>query len=143
MSGSPPAARRILVVDDDPRCRAAMAWLLSEEGYETLEAADGDEASELLLSWRPDLVVTDLDMPRLDGRGLLKRIHGLRRRVPVLVLTARDEADVEAQSDGCFSKPVRIDDLIARIRELIGSGASSAESVTRGSFSVAVSSTRD
>jgi two-component system response regulator MprA len=115
-----PARRRILVVDDDPNCRAAVAWLLSEEGYEAAVAGDGEEATELLFSWQPDLVVTDLEMPRLDGRGLLERIHRLRPGLPVLVLTACSSPDPEPKSDGCFPKPVRIDDLLARIRDLTG-----------------------
>jgi DNA-binding response OmpR family regulator len=123
MSASSPAAvpRRILVVDDDARCRTAVAWLLSEEGYEAAVAADGEEATKLLFSWQPDLVVTDLDMPRLDGRGLMERVHRLRPGVPVLILSARQDHDVEPSSDGCFAKPVQIDVLIARIRALVGS----------------------
>src|SRR5512140_2692522 len=71
------AHRRVLVVDDDPRCRAAVARLLTEEGYDATVAADGEEASGLLASWHPDLVLTDLNMPRLDGRGLLQRVKAL------------------------------------------------------------------
>jgi DNA-binding response OmpR family regulator len=97
-----------------------MAWLLSEEGYEAVVAADGEEATELLSSWQPDLVVTDLEMPRLDGRGLLARVHCLKPGVPVLVLSAREDPEVEPESDGCFSKPVQIDELVARIRDLVG-----------------------
>jgi len=114
------ARRRILVVDDDPRCRSAVARLLAEEGYEAMAAADGEEASGLLASWAPDLVVTDLDMPRLDGRALLRRVRHLRPGTPVLVLSACSDADVGAPTDGFFAKPLQIESLLARIRDLVG-----------------------
>jgi DNA-binding response OmpR family regulator len=114
-----PHRRRILVVDDDPRSRSAVARLLAEEGYEATEAADGEEASGLLSSWRPDLVLTDLDMPRLDGRGLVQRVHRLRPGTPVLVLSARSDLD-PGTTEGFFPKPVRVESLLARIRDLVG-----------------------
>jgi len=114
-----PHRRRILVVDDDPRARSAVARLLAEEGYEATEAADGEEASGLLSSLRPDLVLTDLDMPRLDGRGLVQRVHRLRPGTPVLVLSARSDLDPGA-TEGFFPKPVRVESLLARIRDLVG-----------------------
>ena len=121
-AAAPPVAarRRILVVDDDPRCRNAVARLLAEEGYEAKVAADGEEASGLLASWGPDLVVTDLDMPRLDGRALVQRVRHLRPGTPVLILSACSDADVGAPADGFFSKPIQIESLLARIRELVG-----------------------
>jgi DNA-binding response OmpR family regulator len=114
------ARRRILVVDDDPRCRSAVARLLAEEGYDAQVAADGEEASGLLCSWRPDLVVTDLEMPRLDGRGLVERVRRLRPGVPVLILSACRDADLAASTDGFFPKPLQIESLLARIRDLVG-----------------------
>jgi DNA-binding response OmpR family regulator len=115
-----PVRRRILVVDDDPRSRKAVARLLSEEGYEATVAADGEEASGLLSSWKPDLVVTDLDMPRLDGRALVRRVHHLQPGTPVLVLSARSDAEIGAPTDGFFPKPIQIERLLARIRDLVG-----------------------
>ena len=94
--------------------------LLAEEGYDATEAADGEEASGLLSSWRPDLVVTDLEMPRLDGRGLVQRVRSLRPGTPVLVLSARSDEGVETAAEGFFPKPVRIESLLARIRDLVG-----------------------
>jgi two-component system response regulator MprA len=117
---SAPARRRILVVDDDPRSRSAVARLLAEEGYDAEVAADGEEASGLLGTWDPDLVLTDLDMPRLDGRALVQRVRSLRPGTPVLVLSARSDADVGAPTDGFFPKPIQIERLLARIRDLVG-----------------------
>jgi two-component system response regulator MprA len=124
-SAGPAAHRRVLVVDDDPRSRNAVARLLTEEGYDATVAADGEEASGLLASWHPDLVLTDLNMPRLDGCGLLKRVNALVPGTPVIVLSARSGADGRASVEGMgvagfFAKPVQIDELLARIHDLIG-----------------------
>jgi DNA-binding response OmpR family regulator len=119
------AHRRVLVVDDDARARTAVARILSEEGYEATVAADGEEATGLLSSWRPDLVLTDLHMPRLDGSGLLRRVQSLLPGTPVILVSARGEAEAVRLRDGggasgYFPKPLEVDALLARIRELIG-----------------------
>jgi DNA-binding response OmpR family regulator len=115
--------RRVLVVDDDARARSAVARLIEEEGYEAGMAADGEEASGLLASWRPDLVVTDLNMPRLDGRGLVQRVRTLLPGTPVIVMSARSSADafaLEGLADAdFFAKPVKVDALLARIHALL------------------------
>ena len=108
------------MVDDDLRSRDAVAGILAEEGYDAAVAADGEEASGLLSSWCPDLVVTDLDMPRLDGRGLLQRVRLLRPGTPVILLSAHDEIRAGTEIAGFFSKPVEIESLLARIRDLVG-----------------------
>ena len=115
-----PIRRRILVVDDDPRSRTAVARLLAEEGYEATVAADGEEASRLVSSWHPDLVVTDLEMPRLDGQGLLRRVRQLQPGTPVIVLSAHSEAEAAAEPDGFFPKPIQVERLLAKIRDLVG-----------------------
>jgi DNA-binding response OmpR family regulator len=119
---TPPAHRRVLVVDDDARARTAVARLIEEEGFEAGVAADGEEASLLLASWRPDLVVTDLNMPRLDGRGLVERVRSLLPGTPVIVMSARGAAEAAppglADAD-FFAKPVRVDALLARIHDLL------------------------
>jgi DNA-binding response OmpR family regulator len=117
--------RRVLVVDDDARARAAVALLLTEEGYDATVAADGEEASGLLASWHPDLVLTDLNMPRVDGRQLLQRVRNVLPGTPVIVLSARAVAESRAAVEGMgaagfFSKPVQIEALLARIHDLIG-----------------------
>ena len=118
--------RRVLVVDDDARTREAVARLLGDEGYEAAVASDGEEASSLLSRWRPDLVLTDLNMPRLDGRGLLQRVQSVLPGTPVIILSARGTAEagrlVEGMgAAGFFAKPVHVEELLARIRDLIGS----------------------
>jgi DNA-binding response OmpR family regulator len=117
--------RRVLVVDDDARSRNAVARLLVEEGYDATVAADGEEASGLLVSWHPDLVVTDLNMPRLDGHGLLKRVKAVTPGTPVIVMSAGGAADFGSSVGdlgvaGFFAKPLHVDELLARIHDLIG-----------------------
>jgi DNA-binding response OmpR family regulator len=116
---------RVLVVDDDAGARAAVGRILEEEGYDATQAADGEEASSLLDAFCPDLVLTDLHMPRLDGRGLLQRVRTLLPDTPVIVLSARGGPEALALTNGLgaaaaiFRKPVEVDDLLGRIRELL------------------------
>ncbi len=121
----PASHRRVLVVDDDPHSRNAVARLLVDEGYDATVAGDGEEASGLLASWRPDLVLTDLEMPRLDGRGLLRQVRALLPGIPVIVVTARAGAEGRTSIEGMgaagfFTKPVHVDELLARIHDLLG-----------------------
>lgn len=122
-SRSATAHRRVLVVDDDARSREAVARLLAEEGYDTAVAADGEEAADLLAPWHPDLVLTDLEMPRLDGRGLMARVRTVLPGTPVIVVSARGLAETGTAALGAagfFAKPVKVDELLARIHDLIG-----------------------
>jgi two-component system response regulator MprA len=120
------AHRRVLVVDDDVHSREAVARLLADEGYDTAVAADGEEATTLLGPWRPDLVLTDLNMPRLDGRGLLQRVRSALPGTPVIVVSARGPAEGAGDSleamgaASVLAKPVRVDELLARVKDLIG-----------------------
>jgi len=118
---APAAHRKVLVVDDDVRSRTAVARLLAEEGYDATVAADGEEATDLLATWQPDLVLTDLHMPRLDGAGLLQRVRRLRPGTPVIIVSARGETDATRRGAAAFfPKPLPVDALLARIRELLG-----------------------
>jgi DNA-binding response OmpR family regulator len=117
--------RKVLVVDDDARSRSAVARILAEEGYDAHVAQDGEEATALLATWRPDLVLTDLHMPKVDGRGLLERVRRVLPGTPVIVLSARGTAEAVRLTAGMgasdvFPKPVQVDELLTRIRDLIG-----------------------
>ncbi len=81
---------KILVVDDEPNIREIVGLYLRGEGYEVLSAADGEEGLELYRRGRPDLVVLDLIMPKLDGLEVCRQTQA-ERRVPVIMLTARGE----------------------------------------------------
>ena len=117
MSGAAPAAR-VLVVDDEEDLRALVCRLLRDKGYEVQEAADGEEALTRIESERPQLLVLDLVMPRLDGWGVLARLAARTESPPVVVLTARGDYDsfaraVREGAAGYVFKPFRSHELTA------------------------------
>jgi CheY-like chemotaxis protein len=83
------AQRQVLVVDDDPAIRACMTMLLESAGYDVAEAEDGLEALLLISKSTPDVVVSDLNMPRMSGFDLLPEVH---RRFPQIVTIAMSGA---------------------------------------------------
>ncbi|MEU2495109.1 response regulator transcription factor [Streptomyces sp. NPDC007883] len=117
-------AARILVVDDDPEVRAAVADGLSVEGYEVREAADGLAALSETAAWQPDALVLDVRMPVLDGLAVCRRLRALEDRTPVIVLTALDAVSdrvdgLDAGADDYLVKPFALDELTARVRALL------------------------
>ncbi|MET9413292.1 response regulator transcription factor [Streptomyces klenkii] len=114
----------VLVVDDDPDVRAAVADALTIEGYAVRAAADGLEALSAVAAAPPAAVVLDLAMPVLDGLAVCRRLRALGDRTPVLVLTARDAvadrvAGLDAGADDYLVKPFALDELLARLRALL------------------------
>ena len=113
----------MLVVDDEPTIREVVVRYLRREGYETLEAADGNRARELLESHEPSLVVLDVMLPGTDGLALCRWIRA-RSALPVIILTARgDEADrivgLELGADDYVTKPFSPRELAARVRTVL------------------------
>ncbi|MEV4925611.1 response regulator transcription factor [Streptomyces roseoverticillatus] len=118
------AETSVLVVDDDPDVRAAVADALTVEGYDVREAADGLAALSSVAAAPPGAVVLDLAMPVLDGLAVCRRLRALGDRTPVLVLTARDAvadrvAGLDAGADDYLVKPFALDELLARLRALL------------------------
>jgi two-component system KDP operon response regulator KdpE len=111
---------RILVVDDDLRIRSIISSQLQAAGYSTLVASDGAEGAESFSSARPDLVVTDLSMPRGDGFWLIEHIRE-RAQTPIIVLSVHAEDDdkiraLDLGADDFVVKPFSMPELLARIR---------------------------
>ncbi len=120
----PPVAARILVVDDEPEVRAAVADGLAVEGYAVRGAADGLAALSEIATWQPDALVLDVMMPVLDGLAVCRRLRALDDRTPILILTARDTVGdrvtgLDAGADDYLVKPFELDELLARIRALL------------------------
>lgn len=113
-------ATRILVVDDEPQITRVLRRSLSSKGYEVQVAEDGEEALDVFRKWNPDIVITDLFMPRMGGLELCRRIRKTSQ-VPILILSVKGEerAKVEALDTGAddyVTKPFGMDELFARIR---------------------------
>ena len=125
---APPPARApvVLVADDDPAMRALFATILRPQGFEVAEAADGVEALEEAQRLSPQIVLLDVDMPRLDGFGVLE---ALRKRLagcalPVIVVTAKDDPATEARcielgAEDYLTKPIQPSSLVVRMRAVL------------------------
>jgi len=119
---------RVLVVDDEPGMRRALAINLSARGWEVTEATDGSTALAAAASAHPDVVLLDLGLPDLDGLEVIAGIRGWSD-VPIIVLTARtssaDTVDaLDAGADDYVTKPFAMDVLLARLRAALRRGAS-------------------
>jgi DNA-binding response OmpR family regulator len=111
----------ILLVEDDPSIARGLSMNLGLEGFRAVAAADGEEALRLAQSQRPDLIVLDLMLPRVDGLEVIRRLRGQNEDVPIVVLSAKgDEADkvlaLSLGADDYVTKPFGLAELIARIR---------------------------
>jgi two-component system response regulator MprA len=126
---------KILVVDDERAVRESLRRALSLEGYDVELAADGQEALDRLdrHSDEPDAVVLDVLMPRVNGLEVCRRLRATGNRIPVLMLTARDQVEdrvegLDAGADDYVVKPFALEELLARVRALLRrSGAGSEE----------------
>ncbi|GAA1010746.1 two-component system response regulator MprA [Nocardiopsis tropica] len=115
---------RILVVDDDRAVRESLRRSLTFNGYQVDTAADGQDALDHIASNRPDALVLDLNMPRLDGLDHTRRPRSAGAELPILVLTARDGVSdrvsgLDAGADDYLAKPFALEELLARMRALL------------------------
>ena len=112
--------KTILIVDDEQHIVDILVYNLEKEGYNTLQANDGVTAVDIALNQKPDLILLDIMLPKMDGLAVCKRIrHTLN--VPILMLTAKDEEidkilGLELGADDYVTKPFSVRELMARIK---------------------------
>src|SRR5437660_5240351 len=127
-----PDKSRILVVDDETQLTRVLKTTLSSQGYEVKTAADGESGFDSAMDWLPDLIVTDLSMPRMTGIELCRAVRE-RSQVPIIVLSVRGEEKskvdaLDAGADDYITKPFSVNELLARVRANLRRVAASSES---------------
>jgi two-component system KDP operon response regulator KdpE len=133
----------ILVVDDEPQITRVLRTTLSAQGYEIRVANDGETALEMVKDFAPDLVITDLAMPNMNGIELCRNLRRVSQ-VPILVLSVRGEerSKVEALDSGAddyITKPFSTGELLARVRAALRRAPPVSETKTKieeGDFSI-------
>ncbi len=123
---------RLLVVDDEPNILELLSVALRFSGFEVATATDGQEALATARTFKPDLVVLDVMLPRLDGFEVLRRLRGEGARVPVLFLTAKDGTEDKISGltlggDDYVTKPFSLEEVVARIRAVLRRGGAAAQ----------------
>lgn len=124
--------RRVLVVDDEANLRHTLGYALRQEGYEVLTAENGEDGLATFRSAKPELVILDVMLPRIDGFEVCRRIRR-ESDVPILMLTARDtELDkvvgLEIGADDYLAKPFSMRELVARVRAMLRRARHASES---------------
>jgi two-component system, OmpR family, KDP operon response regulator KdpE len=115
-----PDHKHILVVDDEAQITRVLRTSLSTHGYDIRVANDGETALEIVKDWTPDLVITDLAMPNMDGLELCRRLR-TKTQAPIIVLSVRGEERtkvkaLDAGADDYVTKPFGMEELLARVR---------------------------
>jgi two-component system KDP operon response regulator KdpE len=116
--------QKILVVDDDPALVRLVEQVLARNGYEVLKAGSGQEALRLLFAHRPDLVLLDVMMPKMDGWQTCSRIRDISD-VPIIMLTGRQKSEedtvrgLDYGADDYLTKPIGNKELVARVRAVL------------------------
>lgn len=136
--------RSILVVDDDRQITRVLKTALASKGYVIRTASDGDEALAVMKEWAPDLLLTDLKMPHLDGLALCQRVRS-KSHIPIIVLSVKgDEKSkveaLDAGADDYVTKPFNTNELFARVRAALRRASTAqderAEYIELGDFRV-------
>ena len=115
---------RILVAEDETSLNDLLQDALRMNGYETISAKHGLEALRLIREEKPDLVILDINMPQLDGFGVIEKLRNENNNVPVIVLTARDQKDDKSigfglGADDFVTKPFGLEELLMRVSAVL------------------------
>jgi two-component system, OmpR family, KDP operon response regulator KdpE len=125
---------RILVVDDETQITRVLKTTLSSQGYEVKTEADGVSGFDAAMAWLPDLIISDLSMPRMTGIELCRAIRE-RSQVPIIVLSVRGEEKskieaLDAGADDYVTKPFSVNELLARVRANLRRASATEESTS-------------
>jgi len=123
VQGAQGAARRVLLVDDEPSIQKMLVHALEREGFEVRAVGDGEEALEAFGSFEPHLIILDIMLPKLDGTEVCRRIR-THSEVPIIMLTAKDDeidrvVGLELGADDYVTKPFAVRELVARVRAIM------------------------
>jgi DNA-binding response OmpR family regulator len=115
---------RLLVIEDELPMRTALADVLTAEGYRVLTAPDGEAGLQRALAEKPDLILLDIMMPKLDGYAVCAELRRLGNAVPILMLTAKGQVEdrvtgLDAGADDYLVKPFSTEELLARVRAML------------------------
>ena len=118
----------LMVVDDDAVTRQTMEDILTDEGDEVMLAQDGHDASEQLARRMPQLLLTDLEMPELNGEQLIEHVRATHPQLPILVLTSRLVIDARREAQrlgvtGYLNKPIEIDTLLSLVESTLAASS--------------------
>jgi DNA-binding response OmpR family regulator len=118
------SSNRILIIEDELPMRTALADCLENEGYRVLSAADGASGLDKAIAEKPDLILLDLMMPRLDGFTVCAELRRLGHATPILILTAKGQVEdrvrgLDLGADDYLVKPFSLNELLARVRALL------------------------
>src|SRR2546421_12914109 len=115
---------RLLIIEDELPMRTALKDCLESEGYRVLTASDGESGLQRALQEKPDLILLDIMMPKLDGFAVCRELRRLNNPVPVLMLTAKGQVEdrvhgLDVGADDYLVKPFSTEELLARVRALL------------------------
>src|SRR6185437_9253128 len=115
---------RILIIEDETPMRTALKDVIEGEGYRAITASDGESGLKRAIEEKPDLILLDIMMPKLDGYAVCAELRRLELPVPILMLTAKGQVEdrvvgLDSGADDYLVKPFSTEELLARVRALL------------------------